>query len=529
MGDRTGPLPAVLPYRKLGVRTNARPCLDRSTSPRPHRAGCAAQRRGGLRPLLDDCLPEDGLEFQPATVVEWAVRLQKPVLVFEPLRCGYRWASDRFQRFVTQGMVDNAQRLQRRGVAYYPYVEPSPGAGKGLLAELAGRASVVVSDDFPCFFLPRMMAAAAAQIPGRFELIDSNGLLPMRAAEKVFQRAYDFRRFLQKTLRPHLDQSPQPDPLSRVRLPSLVALPAKACRKWPPAPVETFADRTDWLERLPIDHQVGVAAARGGSRAAVTALRRFLAGRLSRYESERNQPEEEVTSGLSPYLHFGHLSPHQVFAEVTEHEDWTADRIAAKGNGIAQGWWGASATAEAFLDQLITWRELGFNLCWQRTDHDQYESLPDWVQRTLQKHARDPREHVYSLEQFEASETHDELWNAAQRQLVTEGRIHNYLRMLWGKKILEWTAHPRDALEIMIELNNKYALDGRDPNSYSGIFWCLGRYDRPWAPERPIFGQIRYMSSANTARKVRVRSYVRKYLGREDRDRVGVPPLGGRK
>jgi deoxyribodipyrimidine photo-lyase len=150
-------------------------------------------------------------------------------------------------------------------------------------------------------------------------------------------------------------------------------------------------------------------------------------------------------------------------------------------------------------------------MCWRRDGFDQYASLPEWAKTTLAEHAGDPRPHCFSLEQFEAAETHDELWNAAQRQLVREGRIHNYLRMLWGKKILEWSAGPEEALEIMIELNNKYALDGRDPNSYSGIFWVLGRYDRPWGPERPIFGKVRYMSSQNTARKLRVGEYMEKY------------------
>jgi len=182
-------------------------------------------------------------------------------------------------------------------------------------------------------------------------------------------------------------------------------------------------------------------------------------------------------------------------------------------NGSSSGWWGANAEVESFLDELITWRELGFNMCWQRDDYDQYESLPDWAHRTLSEHARDPRPHVYSMEPFEAAKTHDDLWNAVQRQLAREGRIHNYLRMLWGKKILEWSASPRDALEIMIELNNKYALDGRNPNSYSGILWVPGRYDRAWGPERPIFGKIRYMSSENTARKVRVKQYIQHYSG----------------
>ena len=131
--------------------------------------------------------------------------------------------------------------------------------------------------------------------------------------------------------------------------------------------------------------------------------------------------------------------------------------------------------------------------------------------KTLREHGRDERSHFYTLAEFEDADTHDALWNAAQTQLRQEGRIHNYLRMLWGKKIIEWTKTPADALKIMVELNNKYALDGRDPNSYSGIFWCLGRYDRPWGPERPVFGTVRYMSSENTARKLNVRHYTRKY------------------
>jgi deoxyribodipyrimidine photo-lyase len=167
--------------------------------------------------------------------------------------------------------------------------------------------------------------------------------------------------------------------------------------------------------------------------------------------------------------------------------------------------------AEAFLDQCITWRELGFHFCHYRRDHDRYESLPGWAQKTLARHAGDTREYLYSLEQFDAAATHDSLWNAAQNQLRREGRLHNYLRMLWGKKILEWSSEPREALEIMIELNNRYALDGRDPNSYSGIFWVLGRHDRAWGPERPVFGTVRYMSSKNTARKVPVKQYLEKY------------------
>jgi deoxyribodipyrimidine photo-lyase len=225
----------------------------------------------------------------------------------------------------------------------------------------------------------------------------------------------------------------------------------------------------------------------------------------------RNHPDFESTSQLSPYLHFGHISSHEIFDQIIGKENWTMDRLFIKPTGGKAGWWGMSESAEAFLDQIITWRELGFNMCHLRKDYDQYESLPEWALKTLSDHIQDTRPYLYSLDQFEHSRTHDPLWNAAQRELVNTGRMHNYLRMLWGKKILEWSPKPKTALDIMIELNNKYALDGRDPNSYSGIFWILGRYDRAWGPERSIFGKIRYMSSDNTARKVKVKNYLEKY------------------
>jgi len=448
--------------------------------------------------------------FSLQRAVDWARDLGKPLVVFEALRTGYRWASDRLHYFVIQGMADNARRLEGSPVTYYPYLEPKAGAGKGLLAKLASRACVVLSDDYPCFFLPRMLAAAESQISVRFELVDSNGLLPMRAADKVFARAFDLRRFLQKNLRPHLDEFPDVDPLENIDLTMLDGLPKDIAEKWPTTDVEAIAEDAAKLKDFPIDHDVAVSSIAGGAKAGRDCLRDFIANKLAHYD-ERNDPDQDASSGLSPYLHFGHVSAHQVFSEVMAAEDWDVERIADEAKGKSSGWWGTSEALESFVDELITWRELGFNMCWQQDDFDQYDSLPDWARETLADHEDDPREDVYSLEEFEAAETHDELWNAAQRQLTTEGKIHNYLRMLWGKKILQWTACPRDALDVMIELNNKYALDGRDPNSYSGIFWVLGRYDRPWGPERPIYGKIRYMTSENTARKFNVSGYLERY------------------
>jgi len=443
---------------------------------------------------------------------EIAHELDKPLLVFEALRCDYRWASDRIHTFVIQGMAENAEFFSRRKAAfYYPYLEPEKGASRGLLAALGKRACAVVGDDFPCFFLPRMMKAAARRLPVRFELVDSNGLLPMRVAEKVFSRAHDFRRFLQKNLLPHLFETPTPDPLQYQRLPKLMALPKEIENRWPAVDASQLATDSIDVADFPIDHDVAPSFFWGGHTTASNRLEGFLDEKIEQYDVDRNEPDIDGASGLSPYLHFGHLSTHEVFERVMQHAGWSPNDVAEKPSGSAKGWWGAPESVESFLDEFITWREVGYNFCWQRDDYDQYESLPDWAQTTLQEHAQDPRETVYSLAEFEAAKTHDELWNAAQRQLVQEGRIHNYLRMLWGKKILHWTKSPQDALAIMIELNNKYALDGRNPNSYSGIFWVLGRYDRAWGPERPIFGKIRYMTSENTARKHGVKKYLAKF------------------
>jgi len=452
--------------------------------------------------------------FSLQRAVELAVELRKPLVIFEPLRVGYQWASDRIHRFVIDGMAENASRvaaLKNAGVVYYPYVEPRADTGKGLLAALASRACVVVTDDFPSFFLPRMVEAAASRLPVRLEAVDSNGFLPLRATDRVFTTAFSFRAFLQKQLPPHLIEFPQPDPLKGLKLPSLNAMPSDITKRWPIAAPNLLSGDAAMLASLPIDHSVGVAETRGGTTAACEKLSRFLERSLPHYAAGANDPDADNRSGLSPYLHFGHISPHELFHELMTREEWSPASLGKKTGGKREGWWGVSPGAEAWLDEFVTWRELGYNMSSHRDDYDQFESLPDWAQATLAKHESDPREHVYSLDEFATAATHDELWNAAQTQLVREGRIHNYLRMLWGKKILEWSETPREALTTMIEINNRYALDGRNPNSYSGILWTLGRYDRPWGPERPIFGTVRFMSSDSTRKKLRVNQYLRTF------------------
>jgi deoxyribodipyrimidine photo-lyase len=448
--------------------------------------------------------------FALERAAEWAETLGRPLLVLEALRCDYRWASDRLHAFVLAGMADNAGRLAGRGVAYYPYVEPERGAGRGLLAALAAHACVVVTDESPAFFLPRMVAAAAAGVPVLMEQVDGTGLLPLRAAERGFATAFAFRRFLQQELPRHLEHVPADDPLAGRALPGPIPLPAEVASRWLPADPALLRDHA-LLARLPLDHTIAPARQRGGSAAAEAAVRSFTADGLAGYDQRRNAPIPGSTSNLSPYLHFGHLSPHQVLAAVAAAEGWSPHRLPAHAGGKRSGWWQMSPAAESFLDQLVTWRELAFNTSARRDDVDRWESLPAWARRTLEDHRRDPRPYLYGRAQLEAAETHDPLWNAAQQQLRREGRIYGYLRMLWGKKILEWSPAPEDAFETMLELNNAWALDGRDPNSSSGIGWVLGRYDRPWGPERPIFGTVRYMSSASAARKLDLRPYLRAY------------------
>jgi deoxyribodipyrimidine photo-lyase len=216
-------------------------------------------------------------------------------------------------------------------------------------------------------------------------------------------------------------------------------------------------------------------------------LRRFIKNRLSRYPDERNDPTKEVVSDLSPYLHFGQLSAQQVALEVR--------KSGMKGR-------------EDFLEELIIRRELSDNFCFYNPHYDRFDGFPDWAKKTLDEHRKDPRDYIYTLEQFESGQTHDELWNAAQMEMVKRGKMHGYMRMYWAKKILEWTKSPEEAQEIAIFLNDKYELDGREPNGYVGIAWSIGGvHDRAWG-QRPVFGKIRYMSYNGCRSKFNVAKYI---------------------
>jgi len=354
------------------------------------------------------------------------------------------------------------------------------------------------------------VGGAAERARTRFDLVDSNGLLPLAVGDRTFTAAYHFRRFLQKRLPDHLLEIPRADPLLDLVLPAGAAVPADILARWPPSRPAALSADAGALKGIPLDDSVRRVGYPGTSAEARKRLRRFVEQRLGRYAEDRNHPDSEATSELSPFLHFGTISSQEVFARIAGWEGWTPLRLSERADGARAGWWGMGEGAEAFLDQLVTWRELGFNMASRRGDYFRYDSLPDWARATLAEHEGDFRAHVYSYQELREARTHDPLWNAAQRQLLEDGIIHNYLRMLWGKKILQWTRSAKEALDIMIDLNDRLAVDGRDPNSYNGIFWCLGRYDRGW-PERPVFGKVRSMSSSRTKSKVRLDSYMRQF------------------
>ena len=243
---------------------------------------------------------------------------------------------------------------------------------------------------------------------------------------------------------------------------------------------------------LKIDQSVKeVTFLKSGEREAYKTLHNFIENRLDSYATLKNDPTESVLSNLSPYIHFGQLSAQRIAWDVMK-----ASNISKEAKDV-------------FIEELIVRRELAENFCYYNEKYDQVEGFHPWAQESLSKHLIDKREYVYSLEEFEKAKTHDELWNAAQLEMVLTGKMHGYMRMYWAKKILEWTESPAEAQNIAIKLNDKYELDGRDPNGYVGIAWSVGGvHDRPWGPERPIFGLVRYMNYAGAKRKFKVQKYI---------------------
>lgn len=447
-----------------------------------------------------------------------------PLLVIEEISTSHKFANDRIATFMIQGMVENIATFRDNNIRYIPWVETPLSGPIGLLKEIAKRAKIIVSDEFPTYYPRRAIEAASESIPIQMYTADSNGVIPMSWTDSAHTTAHGFRRWIHANFTRCPETWPKRNPIPKnsnlMMSDELFSSIIEGCSvKLPPFEwlwrcSEGGSVGRKALSAIDVDHTVEpVRMANGGRTTAKRKLANFLTNNLDRYHLDRNSVDNSAVSGLSPWLHFGHISSIEIVEQILNQNNWTPEHIDMARKGSREGWWGLSQGIESFLDQIITWRELGFNNAYHNENHNKFESIPEWAKKTLAEHSDDERV-LYTFEQIENAETHDEIWNAAQNQLVRTGIIHNYLRMLWGKRILEWASTPEEAANWMIQLNDKYALDGRDPNSYTGIFWVLGRHDRAWGPERAIFGKIRYMSSENTRKKMNLKPYLQQFRSR---------------
>lgn len=384
-----------------------------------------------------------------------------PLLVAFGVTPYYPEANLRHYAWMLKGLRETAQALRERGIGFVLRLEYPPD----LALNLARNAAAVVTDRGYLRHLRIWRRYVAERAPCPVIEVEGDAVVPVEVAyPRQAVRASVLRRRIQPLLPRFLHLLQERSPRIRADFDE-------------PSLDPTYPDKI--LALLEVDRTVEPVDFPSGTGAARARLRRFVEENLPRYADLRSDPYQDVTSGLSPYLHFGQISPVEIA--------WEVSRIGGPG-------------ADAFLEELIVRRELALNLVWYNPDYDRFEGLPRWARETLQAHAGDPRPALYSLEDLESARTDDPIWNAAQSALVRTGRMHNYLRMYWGKQLLVWTARPEDALRIGLYLNNKYALDGRDPNSYAGVGWCLGLHDRPF-PERPIFGKVRPMTPERFRRK----------------------------
>ena len=433
---------------------------------------------------------------------ERANELGLPLVVYQGLRPDYPSASDRLHTFILESAADLAADFARRGIHYGFSLERrrrAPGApvAASPLELLARRASLVVTDYFPAFIVPRQTRRLRERIAAPVLAVDSCTIVPMAYLGRAHATARGFRTEVTAALPHFLHPVGDVEPKVRgaVEFPFDRVVPGTGALA--PAALAAACD---------IDHAVGPAPAiRGGPRAARARLVGFLETGLARYAEDRGDPNRpEAVSGLSPYLHFGNISPQEVLLRV---------RDVAPPDQFAR-----------FQDELLVWRELAHNFCHHDSRHRTLHAVPAWARKELDDHAADPRPARYSLDQLERGETASPLWNAAQRCYVRDGTMHNYLRMLWGKAILHWSADAAEALRTMEHLNNRYSLDGRDPNSYAGFHWILGKFDRPFY-RRPVFGTVRYMSLTAAEKKFDVRGWLE---GEAARDGGAAPSAAPR-
>ena len=405
--------------------------------------------------------------------IDVANAMGKPVVAAFGLTADFPGAQRRHFRFLVDALPEIRDALAARGVTFVVRIGDPPEVILRLASEL--RPALVVGDENPLRIgrIWRTRVAEALTVP--FVLVDADVVVPSDLFPK--------EEFAARTIRPKIHRvwedylRPIPNPRARYPL-------AEADR-----PSGEAINPDHLLDSLHVGGAGEVAGYRGGSAEAARRLRTFVNHRLPRYATERNEPTPYMTSELSAHLHFGHVSPVTIALAVRESgED--------------------PASVASNLEELIVRRELSINFVSRNPRYDSLEGGPAWGLKTLEKHVGDPRPVLYSAARFERGETADPLWNAAQKEMVITGRMHNYLRMYWAKKILEWTPDPSTAFAIAVDLNDRYEMDGRDANGYTGISWAIsGRHDRPWG-ERPIFGMVRFMSGASTGRKFDSAAYI---------------------
>ena len=424
-------------------------------------------------------------EFNPA--LEYAIAqanaLHLPVVVGFALT-SFPEANRRHYQFMLEGLRETERRLAARGIGFCI----RHGAPEDVIPDLAKSAALLVGDVGYLRVQRQWRETVAKRVACPVVFVEGDVVVPVGAVS-------DHAEFAARTIRPkihkRLAEFLKPFKPLAVDIPSIglvkrsLALddPESLCRQ---LGVDESAPPSDRLV--------------GGISAANKLLARFIGHRLADYAEESDDPVLDGCSGMSPYLHFGQISPLDIALRVREAD---APRVAI----------------EAYLEQLIVRRELSMNAAWFNPGYDRYDTLPAWALKTLEKHRKDKREFLYSRAQWEAGATHDPCWNAAQAEMVRSGRMHNYMRMYWGKKILEWSRTPEEAFDIARHLNDKYELDGRDANGFAGVAWCFGRHDRPWT-ERPVFGTVRYMNANGLRRKFDIQAYVERWLGSAAADRL---------
>jgi len=464
-----GDVPEAL--RKIAA--NPRVLVRRSGVPAPD-AKCVVYWMQRAERALDNPALE--------VAVEVANALDLPVVTYFSAISNFPHANLRHYAFLNKGLADIEEDLQQRQIGFIVRRPPNNSL-QTLLAEV--NAAMVVGDENPCREPERWRRVLAGRLRIPYWTVDADVVVPSGIFQKRMYALHIFKPKLYAELPKFLIKRPVVNPH----------------REWKPSQsLELFPVREDVTEGWKtLDRSVRpVESFTGGTHAALKRLHDFVKKDLAAYDQTRNHPELDGTSRLSPYLHFGHIGPITIALAVEK---------AFKEGTVPQ------AARDSYMSELIGWRELAVNFVKFTDNYDSFDCAEPWARKTLLEHARDRREHLYTIEQLEHSETYDELWNAAQNQMVKFGWMHNYMRMYWAKKILEWSPNPAVAFDTCVTLNDRYFLDGRDPNGYAGIAWSIaGKFDRPWF-ERPIFGTIRYMSGTSTGKKFDSKKYIQKMSG----------------